>query len=404
MPKPVEKRSTTLGSAQFGLWLIELIVFLGAAYSNSFRAAFVYDDKTGCLEQPDDSFDFSAERILSSRQETPTAGRPLVNFTLAVNYALGGVDVFGYHAVNWGFHLLNAVWLMVWLSLTVSVADRSRSLGWFAKTTIGCVVLLWAFISAAFGSRDLCLAANGVDGFLPSFLTTLMLSHLSRICSRLSTRFHLHVGSRIGVCLGMACKEVMVVAPLLVVLVRSRVLRRRLENFATKPRPILPLSVRDLGRIGVAHLFESAWMSAGFAVRIGVFDYLTTQFWAVVWYLRLAFWPSGLCGDYGATTITQIDRWLPCFAILMSLGIATIVGWFSGSSFAFWGCWFFLILAPSSSFVPIATEPIAVAADVPAASVGADPVDGSFASRRPKNFSFRKRDRSVHRTEASSRS
>jgi hypothetical protein len=47
--------------------------------------------------------------VLFPRRELPTAGRPLVNFSFAVNYALGGLDVRGYHLVNLACHLLSGL-------------------------------------------------------------------------------------------------------------------------------------------------------------------------------------------------------------------------------------------------------------------------------------------------------
>ena len=42
---------------------------------------------------------------LTPPRDTPVAGRPLVNLSLAVNYAIGGLDVTGYHVANLALHL-----------------------------------------------------------------------------------------------------------------------------------------------------------------------------------------------------------------------------------------------------------------------------------------------------------
>ena len=46
---------------------------------------------------------------LSPPRDTPVAGRPVVNLTFAVNYAIGGLDVTGYHVANLAIHLLAAL-------------------------------------------------------------------------------------------------------------------------------------------------------------------------------------------------------------------------------------------------------------------------------------------------------
>ena len=45
-------------------------------------------------------------QVLRAPHETPTAGRPAVNVSFALNYALGGREVTGYHVANITIHLL----------------------------------------------------------------------------------------------------------------------------------------------------------------------------------------------------------------------------------------------------------------------------------------------------------
>jgi len=69
------------------------------AYFSSFDGAFVYDDLSNIVDNP---------AIRSLWPATPwldEGRRPLVAFTLALNYAAGGLDPFGYHVVNLAVHL-----------------------------------------------------------------------------------------------------------------------------------------------------------------------------------------------------------------------------------------------------------------------------------------------------------
>ena len=49
------------------------------------------------------------------------SGRPLLNLTLAVNYALGGLNPWGYHAINLAIHILAALTLFGVLRRTLAV-------------------------------------------------------------------------------------------------------------------------------------------------------------------------------------------------------------------------------------------------------------------------------------------
>ena len=83
-----------------------LILAAGAlAYGGGLSAPFVFDDR-GTIIDNHTIEDLGSRAVLSAPHETPTAGRPVANVSFALNYAFGGRDVRGYHAVNIAIHLL----------------------------------------------------------------------------------------------------------------------------------------------------------------------------------------------------------------------------------------------------------------------------------------------------------
>jgi Tfp pilus assembly protein PilF len=97
--------------------------------------------------------------------------------------------------------------------------------------------------------------------------------------------------------------------------------------------------------------------SVGFEyTHVGVWSYLKTQAWAVCRYLRLSLWPSPLIFDYGKRPITEIAQWLPQGLFLIALLAVTAFGLVKRKPLAFLGAWWFVILAPTSSVLPIVTE------------------------------------------------
>jgi tetratricopeptide (TPR) repeat protein len=74
----------------------------------------------------------------------------------------------------------------------------------------------------------------------------------------------------------------------------------------------------------------------------------------ILHYLRLSVWPHPLCFDYFgwplATTWTSVLA--PALVMAILLG-ATAWAWKTNSAWGILGAWFFLILAPSSSFIPL---------------------------------------------------
>src|SRR5471032_444755 len=99
-------------------WTLGAAVAIAAAavvaFHNSFSGPFIYDDLT--------SIPFNAsirhlwpvgEVLFPSHQDVATVnGRPLVNLSFALNYALGGTAVHGYHVLNLLIHILCGITLL----------------------------------------------------------------------------------------------------------------------------------------------------------------------------------------------------------------------------------------------------------------------------------------------------
>ncbi|HUR58347.1 MAG TPA: tetratricopeptide repeat protein, partial [Opitutaceae bacterium] len=122
----------------------------------------------------------------------------------------------------------------------------------------------------------------------------------------------------------------------------------------------------------------------GYGGDIGAWQYALTESRAIVTYLRLAVWPSPLIFDYGpgGGTVHLGDVWLPVAAIGLLLA-ATVLGLRRRWAGAFLAAAFFLILAPTSSFVPIVHQPVAESRMyLPLAAVSAALVLGVRAAAR----------------------
>ncbi|MBI2150198.1 MAG: tetratricopeptide repeat protein [Acidobacteria bacterium] len=100
--------------------------------------------------------------------------------------------------------------------------------------------------------------------------------------------------------------------------------------------------------------------SVGFGFSVGWWDYLKTQSSVILHYLSLAFWPHPLSIDYGDYPIaTSLVSVLPQALVIVALLGVSIWCLRKRPALGFLGAWFFIVLAPSSSFVPIVTEPAA---------------------------------------------
>ena len=73
----------------------------------------------------------------------------------------------------------------------------------------------------------------------------------------------------------------------------------------------------------------------------------------ILHYLALVFRPTGLCLDYNWPVATKLGQILPGAIVIGILLAATILALALRPMWGFAGAWFFLILAPTSSFLPI---------------------------------------------------
>ena len=154
-------------------------------------------------------------------------GRPLLNVTLALNYAAGGTGVWGYHAFNLTIHFLAAMTLygVVRRTLLRPVAFRPGGptvrdrFGPAAPALALAIALLWALHPLA--TEAVTYVIQRVEALMALFYLLTLYCFIrgaedEKAASREST---LWFGlSWLACLLGMATKEVMATAPLLVLL------------------------------------------------------------------------------------------------------------------------------------------------------------------------------------------
>jgi tetratricopeptide (TPR) repeat protein len=165
----------------------------------------------------------------------------------------------------------------------------------------------------------------------------------------------------VAACLaGMASKEVMVSAPLIVLLFdRSFVagsflaaLRQRAGYYAALSATWLLLAA-EMAHVG------SRGGAVGPGLKVDSWHYALTQCHAIALYLGLSLWPHPLTFDYGTETAAGLRAVAPEAVLVLGLLGATLYLLGRRSALGFIGAWFFAILAPSSSFVPLAKQTIA---------------------------------------------
>jgi Flp pilus assembly protein TadD len=97
--------------------------------------------------------------------------------------------------------------------------------------------------------------------------------------------------------------------------------------------------------------------TAGFG-QIHWFDYLLAQGWAIPTYLTRVFFPGGCIFDYGTWLPSDLLLIVPSALLTGFLIVAAVLLWHRRPSIGFPALLFFILLAPSSSVIPVVTQPI----------------------------------------------
>ena len=91
---------------------LTLALLAGVVFRGAFAVPFIYDDMSGIVTNASVTR-ASWHTLLVTPRQTPVAGRPLAQLTLAMNHALGGLDPWGYHAFNTALLWLSGVLLFL---------------------------------------------------------------------------------------------------------------------------------------------------------------------------------------------------------------------------------------------------------------------------------------------------
>lgn len=329
-----------------------------AAYHNSFAGPFVFDDLPAIVGNASLRQLWPPGAVLAPRLEdagVTVSGRPFVNLSLALNHALGGEAVGGYHAVNLLIHWLAGLTLFGVVRRTLGQPLLRPRFGAVALPMALAVAALW--LLHPLQTEAVTYVVQRAESLMGLCYLLTLYGFIRAVASD-SVRWQV---VSVTACLaGMACKEVMVSAPLMVFLYdrtfvagsfREAWRRRRIYHGGLAGTWLLlaALVAGTAGRGG----------TAGFGTEISSWSYALTQCRAVGHYLWLAVWPHPLVFDYGTAVVKSITDVWPQALLLGSLFAGTLVALRRWPAWGFLGAWFFAILAPSSSFVPVASQTMA---------------------------------------------
>jgi hypothetical protein len=328
---------------QIVFFVAALFVSLVMAYSNTFTAPFIFDDSINIVENTSIRQLWPPWMSFNVPSDTGLAGRPVVNFTLAVNYAISGTNVWSYHAANLIIHILATLMLFSIMMRILSLPEMAVQYGTAAIPFSFICALLWSLHPVQ--TQAVTYIIQRCESLMALLVLVTYYCALRGWQSESPRSWHLT--AVMSFLLGAFTKEVAAVTPF-ILLSHEWVFLGRSPFQAIRKSPLLytcialgilmAVSITLHGNMLMLRMERNTFTPVG---------YWLTQFPVILHYIRLMIWPSGLTIDYGWPAVTLKEAW-PAVAVIMSLSVLSLWALWRRKAAGFLGTWFFLFLAPSS--------------------------------------------------------
>lgn len=356
MPPSLQRPPAT-ASRRVAWSALVLLIATISAYLTSFRGVFVLDDLKAIVENPTIRDWRRLDLILNPGDAggSTIGGRPLVNLTLALNRLVSGTDPWSYHAVNLAIHVAATLLLFGLVRRTLS----ARGVGAPSLTALT-VAALWALHPLQ--TESVTYVSQRAESLCGLFYLATLYGFARAVDAEAggdkpAGRWMFF--SFLSCLAGMATKEVMVTAPVIVLLYD--------RTFAAGT---FAAAWRQRGRFHLA--LAATWLllallvlgaserggTAGLGSALSPWQYAATQVHAIPHYLHLIVWPHPLVFDYGTPAYAWGAVWGEA-VVLVGMGGATVWALVQRPTVGFLGAALFLVLAPSSTVVPVATQTMA---------------------------------------------
>ncbi len=347
-PSPADPDFATNSGRLAAICPLIIIAAIFLAHLPALDAPFLFDDYRYFVHEP------AIRSLALPWRFMAGTTRPLLFLSLAIDHAVYGMSARGFHLSN--------ILILCLSSLTLFGIVRRTLLRieLFGGRTAGMALIA----ALAWGVHPLqtnltCYVWQRGEMLMGFFYLATLYCFVRGVDARATGRQRAWYWLSILACLlGMGSKEVMVTAPLMVLLYD------RAFAAGSFGRPLRARAGFYAGMVAVWAVFFALVRlnAASFHGNVGVgfhsviyspVQYVLTMPGVLAHYLRLVFVPVGLCFDPNwPIAVSTADVLVP-FVLVGPLLALTCWALAYYPRWAYGGAWFFVILAPSSSFMPM---------------------------------------------------
>lgn len=340
-----------------------LVLLAGAAaavYSRAIDSPFVFDDDVSIVKNPSIVAlwpivgDAQHPAPLSPPKELPNSGRPLVNLTMAINYHFGQFDPAGYHLFNLIVHVFSAWLLMAIVRRTLCLPYFKGKFDRAGGALAFVAALLWTLHPLQ--TETVVYITQRTELMVGFFYLATIYASLRYWAAASSAARKTWLALTTLACLaGMACKEVMVSAPVIVLLFERTFIAGSFPRVWQRSWPLYIGLFLGWGLLLYLHHDAPRSTTAGFDLGIAAGTWWLTQAKVLWTYLKLTVWPWPQSIHYEMPYLTSLDEAWPWVLASAILALATLFLLWRRTASGFVFASVLIILSPTL-VIPIITE------------------------------------------------
>ncbi len=294
----------------------------------------------------------------------PTRTRSLVGITWRLNYLVDGGTLVGYHTVNIAIHIAASLLLFGFIQQTLRLPKSAARYRDHATLLAGAVAILWAVHPLQ--TQSVTYIVQRYESLMGMFFLLSLFCFVQGFMSKHHVAWY--IGSIAACAASVLCKEVAVAIPLVLLWYDRAFLAESWQELIRHRWPVYLglfaswLILAQLAMVPIENYNEHGTVlvhevdfTADEPIRtvIGPKEYLYSQAHAIPFYVQLAILPMGQSLDHAWRATYSLGEAIWPGILVVAALMLTVWCIFRAPRWSFVGGCFFLILAPTSSILPI---------------------------------------------------
>lgn len=347
---------------KYAFTFIAVFLFLIIIYSNSFQGRFVFDDTFNITENTNihlKSMDCQDIKQAFYGILGEKISRPLSYLTLALNYYFGGLNVFGYHLVNFIIHYLAAIFLFLFIYNALKLPVLRERYGQAGYGIALLATVFWA--TSPLQITAVTYVVQRMASMAGLFYIMSMYFYLKgRTAEKTRNRIILWVFCLLSAFLSVGSKENAVLIPISIwlfdlILIQGATRQNVIRNLMFFVPAVIVAGAVGLWYVDIGSILSgSAYDNRPFTLT----ERLLTQPRIIVFYISLLIYPLAsrltLLHDIELST-SLLAPWTTIPAITLILGLIAIAIYLARRNpfISFAILFYFLNHAVESTFIPL---------------------------------------------------